>query len=532
MPKILSDILSPYEGEWGKAQAAHLLRRTLFGPNLGQIKEAVENGMDWTVDKLLEEIELPSPPLNYLDDDDSVVAIGESWVDKRYPPDASGVFERRKSLDAWSLGQLINQGISIREKMTLFWHNHFPVERDVVLDGKFLYAYNDLLRKNALGNFKSLVEKITLDPAMLIYLNGQENTKDNPNENYARELLELFTIGKGEFAGPGDYTTFTEDDVIEIAKVLTGWAAVERFNVEEDEVYSEFHPELHDTSSKNLSHRFNDAEISHAGEEEYKNLIHIIFQQTEVSRFICRKIYRWFVNSDIPTSVENSVIEELAEFLRNNNYEIKPLLSLLLKSRHFHDPDQYGAIIKNPMDFVFSVYNGLEVEMPDYMQGWYRAFRGMTNFMRLMQMSYFYPPSVAGWEAYYLEPQYYRRWINAATLRPRNEFTQKLSQDGFRFGPHLMRIDVLSYIEKFENPGDADSLIKSLEEVLYPKPLKDYQREQLKNVLIPGLPDFEWTLEYELYKGNQSNAEIAQSVENRLRNLFQAMLSLPEFHTS
>ncbi|MDW3652262.1 MAG: DUF1800 domain-containing protein [Bacteroidia bacterium] len=532
MKPLLSDVLSPYTGVWGNLQAAHLLRRCIFGPTLDQIREVEALGMDASIDLLLADRPLPDPPINYLDADDPWVPLGESWVDTRYPPDGSGVRERRNALDAWILGQLLNQGLSLREKMTLFWHNHFPVERDVVLDGKFLYNYNNLLRKNALGNFKSLVEKITLDPAMLVYLNGKDNTKDNPNENYARELLELFTIGKGDFAGPGDYTTFTEEDVIAIAKVLTGWSGVERFSVDIDLVFSEFHSELHDNGTKRLSHRFDNIEISAAGENEYKNLIDLIFQKEEVAAFICRKIYRWFINSEINPTIESTVIQGMAQFLQAHDFEIKPLMSMLLRSKLFHDPAQHGAIIKNPMDFVFSVYNGLEVEMPDYIEGWYRAFRAMTHFMGLMQMSYFYPPSVAGWEAYYLQPQYYKQWINSATLRPRTEFTDKLSQNGFRFGAHLMRIDVLNYIEKFDNPADAASLINSLAEVMYPRPLKDFQVDQLKNVLIPGLPDFEWTIEYETYREEPSNEEIALSVENRLRNLFQAMLSLPEFHTS
>lgn len=532
MTSVFADELSPYTGTWGKSQSAHLLRRTLFGPTLAQIKEVESLGLDAAVDMLLADTDLPEPPLNYKHREDPRVPIGETWVDIRYPEDGTGVFDRRHSMDAWILGQLLNQGISVREKMTLFWHNHFPVERDVVGEAKYLYAYSNLLRKSALGNFRQLVKDISIDPAMLFYLNGRDNTLDNPNENFARELLELFTIGKGDTAGPGDYTHYTEDDVIEIAKIFTGWQDFGRFSTEVDAVYSEFFPERHDASLKRLSHRFAEAEIQPAGADEYANLIDLVFQQEEVAKFICRKLYRWFVNYDISPSIEGIIIQGLAEVLREHDFEIKPVLSVLLKSKHFHKEDMYGAIIKNPLDFVFSVLNSFEVPLPFTLTNWYINFRAMTNFMNLMQMSYFYPPSVAGWEAYYLEPQYYKKWINSATLRPRLEFTDRLTQDGFRFSNFPLQIDVLSFIATLDNPEDPNQLIEDMALILFPRPLGQTQKDLLKDILIPGLPDFEWTLEYGLYLEDPENEELIMSVEKRLRDMFKAMLSLPQFHTS
>lgn len=532
MISILGDELSPYTGAWTQTQSAHLLRRTLFGPTLAQIKEGEALGLDAAVDLLLADTVLPEPPLNYKHSEDPRVPIGETWVDIRYPEDGTGVFDRRHSMDAWILAQLLNQGISVREKMTLFWHNHFPVERDVVGEAKYLYAYSHLLRKSALGNFKQLVKDISIDPAMLYYLNGRDNTLDNPNENYARELLELFTIGKGDIAGPGDYTHYTEDDVIEIAKIFTGWQDFGRFSTEVDAVYSDFFPERHDSGSKQLSHRFAGAEIQAAGADEYAILIDLIFQQREVARFICRKLYRWFVNFEITDALEGSVIEGMANTLIANDFEIKPVLSALLKSRHFYDESVSGAIIKNPLDFVFSVLNSFEVPLPFTLSNWYINFRAMTNFMNLMQMSYFYPPSVAGWEAYYLEPQYYKKWINSATLRPRLEFTDRLSQDGFKFSNFPLQIDVLNFISSLTNPEDPNELIDEMALILFPKALSQTQRDLLKDMLIPGLPDFEWTLEYGLYLEDPTDEERSLSVEKRLRNMIQAMLSLPQFHTS
>jgi hypothetical protein len=219
---VVSGIL-PYAGPWEFEQAAHLLRRAMFGPNYQQIKDAVANGMDATVDQLLADLAMPDPPLNYNFNQDPNVPIGATWIDAPYSPTVNFLNYRYQSLFGWTIEQIFTEGVSIREKMTLFWHNHFVTASGIVVDTKFVYNYITLLRENSLGNFRELVKAITINPAMLRYLNGNQNNKFAPNENYARELLELFTIGKGELAGPGDYTNYTEEDVIEIARVLTGW---------------------------------------------------------------------------------------------------------------------------------------------------------------------------------------------------------------------------------------------------------------------------------------------------------------------
>lgn len=532
MKTLLTTSLNPYTGTWGKAQAAHLLRRTTFGASFEQIKEFEILGLETAVEVLLAEIPLPDPPINYRDDDDPWVPLGETWIEKKYPPDGSGHSDRRHAMDAWILGRLISDELNIREKMCLFWHNHFAIERSIVRDGKYIYAYSTLLRQQALGNFRQLVKDITIDQSMLYYLNGRDNTKNNPNENYARELLELFTIGKGDIAGPGDYTTFTEDDVVEIARVLTGWKDRGRYSTSTDIIYSEFRPDKHDTGTKTLSHRFEGAQISQAGEEEYKELINIIFQKEEVAYFICRKLYRWFVNHDITAEVESTIIAGMAQSLIAHDYEVLPVLDLLLKSEHFYSESIRGAIIKNPLEFVFSIFNGFEVEMPEDVFQWYASMKRLSTFLLDMQMSYFYPPSVAGWEAYYIEPLYYKQWINSVTLRPRMEFTDRVSTEGYRFSGYYMQIDVLRFIEKLDNPADPNDLISDISTVIFPEALSQGQVDYLKEILIPGLPDFEWTLEYGLYLENPDDPMAKATIENRLRNMIKAMLTFPEFYTN
>ncbi|HMQ88033.1 MAG TPA: DUF1800 family protein, partial [Flavilitoribacter sp.] len=208
--------LEPYQGPWNFEQASHILRRCTFGPTREMILEAVELGFDGTVAKLFEDLPAPAPPVNHTSDEDANVPLGETWIDAPYSVTANLRAYRNQSLRAWTLKLMLEEGISLREKMTLFWHNHFAVSN--VNDPKFLYRHVELLRNFAWGNFRELMKEITVDPTMLRFLNGNQNTRTAPNENYARELMELYTLGKGDLAGPGDYTTFTEDDVIQMAK--------------------------------------------------------------------------------------------------------------------------------------------------------------------------------------------------------------------------------------------------------------------------------------------------------------------------
>jgi len=184
-----------------------LLRRAMFGPTHAQINQAVSDGLNKTLDKLMQPTPEPAPPLNYGFAQDVSAPVGETWVDKPGDPTIQGLFQSRdNSLHAWIMENIFNEGVSLTEKMMLFWHNHFVVSD--VFDPRYKYYYLTSLRKNVLGNFKTLTEEITIDAAMLVYLNGNQNTNRAPNENYARELMELFTCWKGQFVGPGDYTIY------------------------------------------------------------------------------------------------------------------------------------------------------------------------------------------------------------------------------------------------------------------------------------------------------------------------------------
>jgi hypothetical protein len=530
-PTVLSG-LDPYTGPWGFEQAAHLLRRTMYGPTYSQFKDAVAGGLDATVSQLLADQPLPDPPVNYYYQNDPYVPLGETWIDAPYGiGDIPSLVARTQSLYAWTVGNVLNEGVSIREKMTLFWHNHF-VTADIN-DPKFVYNYITLLRTNATGNFRELTKAITVNPSMLRYLNGNQNSASAPNENYARELLELFTVGKGELAGPGDYTTFTEQDVVEIAKVLTGWIDTGFNSISPSiEVGSLFLPFLHDVSTKQLSHRFNDAVITNAGDQEYRQLIDIIFEQDVVARFICRKLYRWFVYYEIDDVIEQNVIEPMAQCLIDNDYEIKPVLELFLKSSHFYDMLNVGPMIKNPIDFTLGIFKQYDVQIPSGLFQRYTAWLTIAGVFPQMQMEYYGPPDVAGWKAYYQAPAYYRIWINSVTLPIRMEATDLMVSFGFPVGGQTIRIEPLEFITTIDNAEDPNALIEEFAKILFPQPITENQKAYLKEILIPGLPDFEWTVEYTDYLSDPNNGALAASIDFKLRSLLKTMMNMPEYFLS
>ncbi len=526
--------IQKYTGTWDHSTVKHLLSRTIYGATRDQINECINKGMAVSVSGLLKESTIPDPPVNYNVSDDPDVMIGETWVDKKLSNNRLRGY-RRRSLRAWTVGIALNQGISIQEKMHLFWHNHFVISD--IQDPRFEYIYSQLIRKNVLGNFRQFTKEMTIDPSMLRYLNGNQNTRFNPNENYARELLELFTIGKGLQVGPGDYTNYTEDDVIEIAKVLTGWRD-RGYNSRRADftVETYFVPNRHDSSVKKLSHRFNEVEISNMGDQEYAHLIDIIFQKDEVAKFITRKIYRWFVYHHIDKQVETTIIEPLAQILRDHDYDVKPMLEALLTSAHFYEMTFRGAMIKSPLDYTISMLNQFESKpINNQLATIYNYWNLIIRISEFLQQTPFEFPDVAGWKAYYQEPGYYQSWINSTTMQFRQiyrdlVFAGKLNFNGDIRNNASLKIDMLDFINSLNGASDPNILIDELVTFLFPQEINDAQKEALKEVLLPGLPDYEWTVEYNDYLNNPNNQGFKSAIENKLIGLLQAITAMPEYY--
>jgi len=530
--------LSPYTGTFGFEQAAHLLRRATFGVKYAQIKTAASKGLSATLDELFQVLPLPNPPLNYDYTTDPKVPVGSTWVDAPYERDAStGALlhqnYRNTSLRSWTYETILNEGVSIREQLTLFWHNHFGIGDNQ--DPKFFYQHITLLRTYAWGDFKELIKKINVDPLMLRFLNGNQNTVNAPNENYAREILELFTIGKGPQVGPGDYTNYTEQDIREFSRALTGWRD-QGYNTTDPntKVGSFFRISAHDTKVKKLSSRFGEAVINNAFDKEHETVVDIIFAQKEVARFISRKLYRWFVYYEISEEVEQSVIEPMADVLVQNNYEIKPALQALLGSQHFFDALNIGPMIKNPIDFSINALKqiGWTALFASDLANRHRAILALFREVANQQMVYFDPPDVAGWKPYYQEPAFYRIWINATTLQARMRLTDRMSSNNFAVGGTRTGLDVLGFANSLPNPGDPYLLVDDMVSVLLPQSLTDPQMTDLMNAFLSGTPDYEWNTIWSNYTKNPGNNTARSSAETKLRNLVKAILSLPEYFLS
>jgi len=524
--------LTPYTGQWTKAEAAHLLRRTTFGATNQEILDAVTNGMNATVTSLMQ-IPAVGDPLAF-HPDETIVAQGQTWINAVYPTDpvaAQSVDTARQlSLGGWLMERINSESLTIAEKICLFWQNHFSAVPPA--DQRATYDYHMLLRSHALGDFKQMVKDVTIDPTMLIFLNGATNNVFSPNENYARELLELFTIGKGPQIGPGDYTNYTEDDVAEAAKILTGYYVTGLRSDSQTSVTAVYDSLLHDQSNKTMSSKFGNASIPANGANEYEDLIDVIFQQDEVANHICRKLYRYFVNYDLTTSVESTVIAEMATTLIANNYQIEPVLTELFLSEHFYDISVRGALIKSPIDMLYSMWNQCDSTPTFGLATDYEMLLNVYWFGEALGQAYATPPSVAGWPAYYQTPSFSKLWVNATHIKTRFDIALWVTLGtGIPVNGDNWKIDGLHFVDNLSLPADAPTVIQDITDLFCPKGLTAAQQLQLKLILTGGLPDFEWTLQYNEYQANIGDPTYEDPVRFRVELVLSEVFQMPEFHT-
>lgn len=525
--------LAPYSGPWDTESVVHLLKRTMFGAAPQDISYFQSISVTQAVDELLNpSAALPSPPVkDYANTSsngspDTNIAPGTTWVND-YNDDSSTQYSRVSSLKKWSIGLMINQDRSIREKMTLFWHNHFSTETASIEEPLMIYKHHSLLRSSALGNFKTLVRNITIDPAMLRYLNGALNINTAPDENYGRELQELFTLGKA------NNPNYTEDDVKAAAKVLTGW------QIDVPTTTTSFNAALHDTSSKQFSSFFSNTVIAGGtGDTELDALLDMIFnKKAEVSKFIVTKLYRWFVYYTIDATTDANVIEPLAQIFQDNNWEIKPVLDALFKSEHFFDVLNRGCFIKSPLDIGVSLCREYNVVFPDAASDYANAYN-MWDFIRseaaLSNQNFADPPNVAGWPSYYQAPQFHELWINSDTLPKRNQFTDILVYSGYTRGGQTLKIDPVAFAKQLSNPGDPNALINDSLVILYRVPVSDTNITTIKTtILLSGqVSDYYWTNAWNAYLANPTDNMAYQTVYMRLRDLYRYFMNLAEYQLS
>ncbi|MEO5565001.1 MAG: DUF1800 domain-containing protein [Chitinophagaceae bacterium] len=519
--------LNPYSGPWTKNEVQHLVKRTMFGSRKADIDYFLTRTPDQAIEELLAPTAaLPSPPVNDYTTVDTV-APGATWINT---PVGDGTLNgnRRASFKRWWTGVMINQDRSIREKLTLFWSDHFGNETVTVGNSHYVYWHYALLRQNCLGNFKQLIKNVTIDAGMLRYLNGYLNTNTAPDENYGRELQELFTLGKGPTV------TYSEDDVKKAAKVLTGW----RINGTTFTVF--WDGTKHDTTNKQFSPYYNNTIITGRtganGALETDDLITMIFSKDEVSKYICRCLYRWFIYYKIDAAAETNVIEPLALIFRTNNYDIKPVLAAMFKSEHFFDVVNQGCLLKSPVDHVISCLREFNVVFPaatDFADA-YGMWNYIRNWMTNMNQDIGDPPDVSGWPAYYQAPQFHELWINADTLPKRNQFVDTMILNGYTRNGKKIVINAVEFTKTLSNPGDPNILIDDVLSILFRIPMSAAFKQLIKEQILLSnqAQDYYWTNAWTAHISNPADTASFNVVNGRLKSFYQYLMDLSEYQLS
>ncbi len=532
----LAEGLQEYTGTWETPQIVHLLKRTLFGAKLQDIQYFKTRTVQQSVDELLQPTAPPSTvPLNNYSvngyTDPSGVALWQTWINTGINLADKELNQKRiDSFKTWWLGQAVQPSRSIHEKLVVFWHNHFATDTSNSGDkikAKFWHNHYLTLRQHALGNFKAMVKAITLDPAMLYFLNGESNVKGSPNENFARELQELYTVGKGL------NSKYSEDDVKAASLVLTG------HTVNPTTFTYFFDAAKHDSTNKEFSSFYSNKIITGYsganGANEVDNLMDMIFAQEELSKHICRKIYRFFIYYKIDSSIEQTIITPLAQIFRNNNFNIQPVLATLFKSKHFYDLIYSSAcIIKSPLDFVIDLCNEYSITLPNPNdnEATYAVWQSIQYEAGEMQQELGAIPEVAGWYAYYQEPAFHELWVNTATYTRRNIFTDRMIADGIMNNNQTIVIDAIAFADQFANPRDPNLLITQSLEILLRYPLSESAKEFIKrSILLSGqVQDHYWTNAWDAYKANTADVGNKAVVQSRLKSFYKYIMNLPEYH--
>jgi hypothetical protein len=404
--------------EWNYQRAAHLLERAGFGGTPAEIEKLAKLSPTDAVNALLDYenvdvAKLPSfepsgiyPNGHKFRGLEAVVpkalvtgkAFGIKAIQEGALPYQPAINEfytllwsehmemQRASL--WWAERMLLTPRPMEEKLTLFWHDHFATSQSKLMNYELMMAQIETLRRHANGNFRKMLVAVAQDPAMLIWLDNRENVKGKPNENFAREVMELFTMGEGH--------GYSETDIREMARAFTGWTMKPIETVEDKAEFID-DPKLHDDGEKTF--------LGKTGKFNGYDAIHMILEQPAASKFISGKLYKYFVREQLDPSINDQLAKQLVE----SNYDLKPVLKTILLSKDFYSPASVGTQIKSPVHFLVSTCRKLGLQqlpgIPDYVE---------TTGSQLGQLL-FYPPNVAGWPGD-------KSWINPATLLSRGNY--------------------------------------------------------------------------------------------------------------
>ncbi len=396
-------------------------------------------------------------------------------------------------IGAWWVTQMKNDRESILEKLVFFWHGHLTTQyaNCVSIPAIPMYLQNDLFRKNFAGNFYTLLEKITVDGAMLVYLNGNENVSEAPNENYARELLELYSLGVGNY---------TETDVKEAAKILTGWKV--KYFADESPVPNRgyFNPNDFDKNTKrffdetfNVNYEVTEANVYN---NSVKKLISVILSKkgTVAANFMMRKFYRYFVYAN-PNETDETLIKELAARLVAEKFEFTPVLKMMLKSKHFFDPEHIGIQLKSPAETIVNTVSHFK-----FVDLYAR------NVMSELGLELFNPPNVSGWKGY-------RSWVSTKSLPTTLFYIHEI----FSFNNNT---DFAVWAEGIDSSGDLPQLTRRILETFFGRSVSEDRFREYTAFLAAS--QSEWST----VRSDRNTAG------QRVKKLMENVIKAPEFYLS
>ncbi len=444
------------EAPWDLPRVGHLYRRAGFGATYSELEAGLKAGPDALIAQLLQ----GGPGLAEFDAEMALLAKNLA----RYNDVAH--------LRAWWLSRMLHSPHPLQEKITLFWHNHFATSYAKVQSTRFMLGQYELLRRHALGHFSEMLREMSSDPAMLIWLDGRDSKKGNPNENYARELMELFSLGIGHY---------TEKDIREAARAFTGWE-IQGINVV-------FNPKQHDDSKKTV--------LGQTGNWSADDIVRICLEQQSAAPFLVGKLYRFLISESVAPTPE--LLEPLSQQFRSSGYDFGALVKTMLSSNLFFSPLVYRTRIKAPVDFVLNIVRGLEGKI---------GATALAQSLEQLGQNLFSPPSVKGWDGG-------KTWLNGQTLLFRQNLALALtSTEDARFG---RRCDPAALARNYHKETDSELVDFFLRLFLQGDVsaqtrtrLFDYQQHAHK---LPA-PVF-W-----------SEQDIA---DHRVRSLCHLVMTLPEF---
>jgi uncharacterized protein (DUF1800 family) len=531
----------------GNTNAKHLLRRSCFHYS----NEVLENISIMTPSEAIQYLGNESPNI-WVEPYDPLPIDGPHgyWLSSDdYPPSFTNQGRKRSLIAGWWWFNLMNRNC-LKDKLTFFLHTTFTTSKD---DGTgastYYFDHLRLLEHYSTGSIKKLALKITHDNAMLLYLDNTTNNADNPNENYAREFLELFTIGKGEQIGDGDYTNYTEQDVQETARIFSGFKTkLDRSIIDPDTNLPTGRLQInkHDSGDKEFSYAFDNHIISGGTTEEeiyneISELIQMIFSRPATSITFAKKIYRFFIKSEWNENIENTVIQYIADELVASNYNLSSTVNALLSSTHFYDQDDQnstdniiGSIVKSPLQLMSETISVLNLDIPNPSSdigGFYRFWHQFSHntFLSMAGMGLFSPDTVAGYPANYQSPDFDRLWFSSNTILSRYRLIECLISGRNKLANNNLigtELNTVALAELISNDaGNPHNLVSKFGSLLYPSHIDDDRINYFVEMLLDGYEPYYWTDSWQEYLTTNDNTV----VKNRLDTLINSMINAAEY---